>query len=704
MPILITDAKTDNGKTQEMGGWSMFQKGFSKRTSLGVWETSCQQRFLTLSLAVARVFLFLALLLVVQSAKSEQNDQCLKCHADDGIKPVTERGKKLALKVTNESLKGSVHEDIPCSECHSGADDFEKVPHREDAKPMQVTCGSCHEKEESDYFERCVHGRARKAGNPNAPSCQDCHGSHFIPPLKSEKSPMAPMNQPETCGRCHSRDDLEEKAHISKRRLIERYKSSVHWLAVKEGKPAATCSDCHGSHSIMPSNEPDSLVSRLGLLNACRKCHLTVVEAFESGSHGRALLQGNSDVPNCITCHGDHDIISLRVGPTGTRTYAATQVCMWCHGNERMMRRYALDTVPVESYLRDYHGLTQRGSQGASATCADCHDAHRSLPSSHPQSRMHISNRATTCGRCHGKASESFILSFSHRTSTPSGGEDIKTIVLWVYVVLMVVIVGGMFLHNLLIWLHALRQKIAYQRRRAIIVRMNAFERIWHILLLVSFFMLAFTGFALKFSNTSFFLWLYSLGFTESLRGFLHRLGAVILLLSMFMLILYPLFSSRGRLWWKSMLPGLRDFRQLVCQIAFYVGRRHEPPKQGVFGYVEKVEFWALVWGTVVMAITGFVLWFPKSIPETLPGWVIEVARLIHLLEAVLATLAILVWHFFHTIFHPVEYPMDTSWLTGGLSEEEAKERFDADAMEKMRPKEEPTPPPPKRPPWLITK
>ena len=152
------------------------------------------------------------------------------------------------------------------------------------------------------------------------------------------------------------------------------------------------------------------------------------------------------------------------------------------------------------------------------------------------------------------------------------------------------------------------------------------------------------------------------------------------------------------------MLPGLRDFRQLVCQIAFYIGRRHEPSKQGVFGYVEKVEFWALVWGTVVMAITGFVLWFPKSIPETWPGWVIEVAKLIHLLEAVLATLAILVWHFFHTIFHPVEYPMDTSWLTGGLSEEEAKERFDADAVEKMRPKEEPTPPPPKRPPWLSGK
>jgi hypothetical protein len=87
------------------------------------------------------------------------------------------------------------------------------------------------------------------------------------------------------------------------------------------------------------------------------------------------------------------------------------------------------------------------------------------------------------------------------------------------------------------------------------------------------------------------------------------------------------------------------------------------------------------------MALTGAVLWFPKALPAGAPVWVINVARLIHFYEAVLATLAIAIWHGFHTIWHPDEYPMNTSWLTGYISEEDAYHRFEDQAVVKMEPR-----------------
>jgi formate dehydrogenase gamma subunit len=648
------------------------------------------------------------LLLAGSVARAQvDNDTCLGCHADQQLQALSERGKGLKLQVSPDALRGSVHEDLACTDCHGGADDWEQVPHG-GGKPLEISCGRCHQEEENDFYENCVHGRARRAGNNQAPTCIDCHGGHQQPPLKSEQSPLSPQKQPQTCGRCHGGDELAGAggaySHITRRRLIARYQSSVHWKAIKEGKTAASCSDCHGAHDILSAEEPHSQVSRIALLNVCVKCHKTVVQAYSSGSHGRALLKGNSDVPNCVACHGDHDVISLRVAPSGVRDFAATQICIWCHGNERMMRRYALDTAAVESYQQDFHGLTQRSSQGTSATCADCHDAHRVLPASNPQAPTHPANRAATCGKCHGVVPESFALSFSHRRENTGSGRIVELVVIWCYAILISLIVGGMFLHNLIIWVWAVRNKIAYQRKRAAVIRMSRFERIWHLILLVSFFMLVFTGFELKFSDSSLFAWLHSIGFRENLRSFLHRLAAIVLIGSLFAIACYPALSRRGRVFWKSMLPGRADLIQLRATLRHYLNRGQEKTRQGMYGYVEKAEFWALLWGSMVMIVTGLVLWFPKMLPESWPAWLIDVARLVHFLEAILATLSIIIWHLFHTIFHPLEYPMDTSWIGGVLSAEEAGEKFTPEAVQLMTPEKPPDPQPPRKPVWMEKK
>ena len=111
----------------------------------------------------------------------------------------------------------------------------------------------------------------------------------------------------------------------------------------------------------------------------------------------------------------------------------------------------------------------------------------------------------------------------------------------------------------------------------------------------------------------------------------------------------------------------------------YYLGRRPDRPAYDRFGYVEKLEYWALVWGSAVMTVTGFALWFENQSLSVVPLWGLDLATVIHYYEAWLATLAIVVWHFYWVIFNPEVYPMSLVWLDGRLS---------AEAMEHEHPRE----------------
>ena len=129
-------------------------------------------------------------------------------------------------------------------------------------------------------------------------------------------------------------------------------------------------------------------------------------------------------------------------------------------------------------------------------------------------------------------------------------------------------------------------------------------------------------------------------------------------------------FSTRnGRKDIRALIPTYKDVVEFVQNIRYHLFLTDREPQYGRYDYTEKAEYLALIWGTAVMALTGFVLWFPVVFTRFLPGWAFEVARVIHFYEAVLATLAIIVWHFFFTIFHPREYPGRLSWITGEMTE-----------------------------------
>jgi cytochrome b subunit of formate dehydrogenase len=121
------------------------------------------------------------------------------------------------------------------------------------------------------------------------------------------------------------------------------------------------------------------------------------------------------------------------------------------------------------------------------------------------------------------------------------------------------------------------------------------------------------------------------------------------------------------------MLPRAHDFRQFVQMMGYNLGVRKEHPQFGRFSYVEKAEYWALVWGTAVMGISGLMLWFDNFFVNWLPKGFLDVMLVIHYFEAWLAFLAILIWHMYSTVFSPKMYPMNPSWLTGFMPEDQFK-------------------------------
>jgi cytochrome b subunit of formate dehydrogenase len=129
----------------------------------------------------------------------------------------------------------------------------------------------------------------------------------------------------------------------------------------------------------------------------------------------------------------------------------------------------------------------------------------------------------------------------------------------------------------------------------------------------------------------------------------------------------YMIFTREGR-------QGLRDFWFRKVDLTDMIAvLRNRHPQSGRFNYAEKAEYWAGLWGTVVMAITGLMIWYSVEVSTLIPRWWIDIATTIHYYEAILATLAIVVWHLYHVIFDPDIYPMNWAWLDGKVSEEEFK-------------------------------
>ena len=581
---------------------------------------------------------------------------CIECHV-----PAKGEPSRASL------LASSVHASLDCLDCHWYRGD---VPHPDQGgfKVGSNPCRECHAKVAHDYT---VHGNLAVGASPDMPVCSDCHGSHNILAPSNPASSANRNNLKTTCGHCHSKIDLIRHYDL-RENLLQIYEGSVHGEPFRNGEAAAVCTDCHATdgdaHRLLSPRFSDSSINHLNIPATCGRCHEKVEKDYEESIHGQLAARGETDAPVCIRCHGEHGIIAVTdprspVSPTKV----AGETCAPCHDSVRLNVMYGLRPGKMVSFVDSYHGLKSKTGDTTVANCASCHGVHRILPPDDPRSSVNRANLKTTCGQCHSDISAKMAEISIHGI----GGQGLRTriaqIIGRIYVVAIVVIIGLMVLH----WLVDLSRHLAdVIRRKPRIRRMLPSEVIQHTLLMLSFITLALTGFALKYETAWFTKMLFGWKGGFELRGTIHRVAAVVFMLDITWHLGYIVVTRRGRGFVSDMLPRIADIGYFWHRQAHNLGLRKKRPAAGRFSYIEKAEYWALVWGSAVMVITGLMLWFDKEVLQVLPKGALDIAWVVHFYEAVLATLAILVWHLYSTVVNPEVYPMNPSWLTGKMPED----------------------------------
>jgi len=455
---------------------------------------------------------------------AQENSECYSCHEDRTLKGIR-KGKTISVFVDEKKLSSSVHAEVQCVTCHTDLEGKE-IPHDEALKPAQ--CGTCHDAEQSLYNE-CMHGKAEARGDPLAPRCTDCHGSHDIVPIKNPQSKVSPIRIPFVCGKCHHEGSKVSLQHdIPQERILENYSESMHaeGLLKKGLVVAATCASCHTPHRILPHTDARSSISRkniaatctqchteietvhrkiiqgelwekeshvlpacvdchqphkarkvfydLGMSNIdclkchaqpnivsskdnrslhinsdefvqsmhkniscsqchseviaskhrpcetitkkveCSSCHTAVGDEYKQSTHGQLRAKNDMNAPTCKECHGTHNVLGRNQKTSPIFPTNIPALCARCHreGQKAAMSYEGSEQKIIEHYQESIHGkgLLKSGLT-VTATCADCHTAHRELPHTNPQSSIHQKNVAQTCGTCHYGIEEQFAQS-----------------------------------------------------------------------------------------------------------------------------------------------------------------------------------------------------------------------------------------------------------------------------------------------------
>jgi formate dehydrogenase subunit gamma len=223
-------------------------------------------------------------------------------------------------------------------------------------------------------------------------------------------------------------------------------------------------------------------------------------------------------------------------------------------------------------------------------------------------------------------------------------------------------------------------------------LRFNRNFRFQHMVLFSSVIILIITGMPLKFPN--FILSRFVINFWGGIQNstVVHRIGAGMLIYFMVHHFFYTILTKDGRRDFLLMIPGPQDARDVVQNIRHFLGKTPDKPRFGRFSYVEKFDYWAVYWGCVIMIGSGLFLWFETDVMRLLPKYAVDMAHEMHSDEALLATLAIVIWHFYNVHFNPDRFPGTLLWWHGQLTEHEMKEEHPREYDEIMarRAKESP--------------
>jgi len=586
------------------------------------------------------------------------NDNCLECH------------KKTDYVA---QLKTSVHPSLSCANCHGYVVGNIEKHQKNTAEGKLADCYLCHNSIAEEH-KQSIHGISLSEGVFEAAQCWNCHGSHNILSPTDKNSTAHSSNLVVTCGNCHDDPDFAKKHHSAIKQPGKMYSTSVHGKLVESGsKISASCVTCHGVHDIKNRVQDGSRISGVNLPQTCAKCHKEITDDYMQSIHWIGVRKGLREAPTCNDCHSEHGIHAINTVKKREQARLLQETtCLQCHQNLLLSQRYGMEGGAAGNYQDNYHGLAVASGDDEAAMCIDCHGVHKILPAYHEESTIHSNHIVETCKSCHKNATERFSKSYSHTShnlAVQKAERIAKNIYLWV----IIVVIGGMIVHNVIIFIKDIRDKYVKNKAKIRIPRFNTNELVQHTILLVTFITLAITGFQLKYPDAWWVKMFQSLGVDESLRQDIHRISAVIMVALSLYHTFYLVITKRGREVLFDIFPNFRDFKHLFQFMSFNLGFSKKHPEFCNFNYMEKAEYWALIWGTVVMAITGFILWFPTLVSDWAPLWLIKVSQAIHFYEAILATLAIVVWHWFFVVFHPKEYPINFVSIHGQMTLEHYK-------------------------------
>ena len=586
--------------------------------------------------------------------------------------PVTRPGLYLSADI----LAYGVHPKLACVDCHADAD---KLPHNRKLAPASCST-KCHAKAQSDFLQG-AHAEAAAKGDPQAPRCATCHGGHDILPKDNRKSSIHPLNILKICGDCHKKHVADTPGGHKSREHIAGYVDSVHGRALLKGglAVAATCADCHGNHGVLPSKHPRSLVHRTKVAGTCGRCHIGLSETYATSIHGKQLAEGNPDAPTCNDCHTSHKISRT----TGSSfKLEVIDECGQCH--DKPAKGSTSKRTLYDTYRLSYHGQATALGMSRGARCSDCHGAHDIKRIEDPTSRLAPGNRVDTCRQCHKDANASFAKFEAHADYHDAERYPLLHGV-WMYFVIMMSGAFGFFgLHSILWFLRSLIERIKHGPHpkhapaRHAIRRFTTVDKINHVFVVISFFGLTITGLPLLFSDKAWGRTLAYLMGGGRVAGIFHRGFAIMLFLNLgvhFVVLLRRTRRSsiRNMLFGpNTLMPRWKDVKDCAAMFRWFL-RGGNRPHFDRWTYFEKFDYIAEIGGSMIIGLSGLLLWFPQFFALFLPGWVFNVAMIVHGYEAMLAIVFIFTIHFFNAHLRLEKFPVDDVIFTGQLSEEEFK-------------------------------
>ncbi len=521
-------------------------------------------------------------------------------------------------------------------------------------------CLGCHsDKIPVQAFANSVHGKN---------GCTSCHAdiTDLASHMRHEFKPRKVQ-----CELCHKRETAEHFA-------------SVH---INKG---VMCANCHTDiHTHTPWKKDKRQV-----VAKCIQCH-DKEAAYRTSVHGKAVAAGAMDSAACNDCHGLHDIKPLGDPKTRANKEFHTKVCLKCHADEKMMARNKITAVAVKTYFESYHGKNFRlGSPERVAGCADCHTSHSVLPPGDPKSSVNPGNLVKTCSKCHTRATMLFTKYYAHGEHSDREKYPLLFYTFIGMTALLICTFGVFWLHTLL-WMF---RGFVENREKAAHLMENDYPHhipgankqyrrftrrhvVLHILVIVSFLGLSLTGLPLKFNDQVWAQELMNMWGGTANAGLIHRTCAVITFiyfgaaLAMSINFLFIRKDIKGNFIERLFGPdslcfNLRDLQDVVAMAKWFFFKGPKPTFDR-WTYWEKFDFVAVFWGMFAIGGSGLLLWFPEFFGQFLPGWIFNIATIVHSDEALLATGFIFSVHFFNTHGRPEKFPMDFVIFNGQISKEE---------------------------------